>query len=165
MKISFMCEIPNHFDPITKSEGKLGLAGAVSILALLSFCATLLRPSTLLANEQGQSEGQRSVILPPPNEAQPPPPPTENLVEYGDNSPDPSGRVTLCNATAEPRCGNILELPRSVFFPRHRLLALYRKHKAIRGLEEGYGNFVKILTTMPTGIRKQINRPLAPTLT
>jgi hypothetical protein len=119
-----------------QSERKLGLEGAVSILVLLSFCLTLLGPSTLFAKEHRQSEWQRSLMLPPAKEAPPPPPPTENLVEYGDNSPGSSATVTLCNATAEPRCSNILELPRSVYFPRHRLLPLYRKHQAVRSSEE-----------------------------
>jgi hypothetical protein len=119
-----------------KSERKFGVVGAISIPVLLAFCLILCGRSASSATEHRQLEWQRSLILPPPKEASPPPPPTENLVEYGESSRDSSGSVALCKAAWEPRCGNILELPSWVFFPRHRLLALYRRHMAVRGLEQ-----------------------------
>jgi hypothetical protein len=134
---SHLCALPRMISAqSSKSERKLGLAAAISIPVLLSFCLILCGRAASSAAEHRHLEWQRSAILPPPKEAPPPPPPTENLIEYGESSRESSGTVTLCNAAAEPWCGNILELPTSVFFPRHRSLALYRQHKAVRGLEQ-----------------------------
>ena len=95
----------------------------------------VLGRSTLLAKEHRQSEWQRSLILPPPKEQPPLPPPTGDWVEYADISADSSGAITLCHAITEPGCGNILELPRSVFFRWHGMLVRYRKHRANGALE------------------------------
>lgn len=105
------------------------------ILALLSLLLMLLGPLTLLAKEHRQSVWQRSLILPPPKESPPLPPPSEDLVEYADNSADSSDTVTPYNAIAERGFDNILELPRTVVFPRRRLLALDRKHNANGAVE------------------------------
>jgi hypothetical protein len=138
---SRLCALPRMISAqSSKSERKLGLAAAISIPVLLSFCVILCGRAASSAAEHRHLEWQRSAILPPPKEAPPPPPPTENLIEYGESSRESSGTVTLCNAAAEPWCGNILELPTSVFFPRHRSLALYRQHKAVRGLEQDRGH-------------------------
>jgi hypothetical protein len=117
--------------PLIKVRAALEWRKIVPILTFLGLCL-ILGPLSALAKPHRASEWQRSLILPPPNEPPPPPPPGEDLLlDYADNSVG-LGETNLCNSIAQAECGNVLELPRSVFAERHRLLAVNHEYKANR---------------------------------
>jgi hypothetical protein len=117
--------------PLIKVRAALERRKIVPILTFLGLCL-ILGPLSALAKPHRVSESQRSLILPPPNESPPPPPPGEDLLlDYAENSAG-LGETNLCNSIAQAECSNVLELPRSIFVERHRLLAVNHECKANR---------------------------------
>jgi hypothetical protein len=94
----------------------------VRILVFVGLFLTL-GPLTVFAKRHFEPEWQRSLLLPPPNEPPPPPPPSGDLlINYDVSAELPEEEI--CNSSAEAECANVLELPRSVFLQRHRILAV-----------------------------------------
>jgi hypothetical protein len=117
--------------PLIKVRAALEWRKIVPILTFLGLCL-ILGPFGALAKPQRAAEWQQSLILPPPNEPPPAPPRGEDLLlDYAHSSVE-LGETNLCNSIGQAECGNVLELPRSIFVERHRLLAVNHEYKANR---------------------------------
>jgi hypothetical protein len=117
-----------NFSSLIKLRAALEWRNVVPILVLLGLCLTL-GPLTAVAKAHREPDWQRSLILPPPNEPPPPPPPGEDLLIDYDESAELAG-TKLCDSSAQADYSNVLELPRSTFLQRHRVLAVNRQYKA-----------------------------------
>jgi hypothetical protein len=115
--------------PLITVRAALERQKIVPILILLGLCL-ILGPLSALAKWPGDA-----TILPPPNEPPPPPPPGGDLLlDYANNSAR-LGETNLCNSIAQAECSNVLELPRSIFVERRRLLAVNHEYKATHHID------------------------------
>jgi hypothetical protein len=128
MKTQSSATLLINFSPLTKFRAALEWRNVVPILVLLGLYLTL-GPLTAIAKAHREPDWQRSLILPPPNEPPPPPPPGEDLLIDYDESAELAG-TKLCDSSAQADYGNVLELPRSIYLQRHRVLAVNREYKA-----------------------------------
>jgi hypothetical protein len=113
--------------PPIRPRAALEWRNVAPILVLVGLCL-ILGPLTAFAKVHRASESQRSLILPPPNEPPPPPPPVELSIDYNESA-ELAG-TKLCDSIPQAECGNVLELPRSIFLQRHGVLAFNREYKA-----------------------------------
>jgi hypothetical protein len=115
---------------ITKIAAAPQWRNVAPILVFFGLCLILV-PFTALAKTHRASEWQRSLILPSPNEPPPPPPPSGDLlIDDADNSARSAAPVGLWESITKVDYSNVLELPRSLFLERHRLLAVSRECNA-----------------------------------